>query len=266
MDFENNIFISYARIDNEPLIEKEQGWISIFHRDIEIRVAQLLGKKPDIWRDDRKLQGNDFFSDMLLDKLQGVAVLVCVLSPSYVESDWCMRELREFWKASDKKGAVRIAGKARVFKVVKTDIPLARHPSELKELLGYDFFTVDPEDGKAHELNKASGPEEQKQYWAKLDDLAHDIGQLLEKMGGTPGMESFQKGTIYLAETSSDLKQERDAIKRDLLRHGYTVLPDRSLPFLNPSSWRSYETNSPNASFRFTLLVRTTVLFRKGKG
>jgi hypothetical protein len=36
--------------------------------------------------------------------------------------------------------------------------------------------------------------------------------------------------SVYLAETTFDLKDERDGIRRELQQRGYNVLPDRSLP------------------------------------
>jgi hypothetical protein len=50
MQFEKDIFISYAHIDDEPLSEGLNGWISDFHKSLEVRLAQLLGKRPVIWR------------------------------------------------------------------------------------------------------------------------------------------------------------------------------------------------------------------------
>ena len=47
----------------------------------------------------------------------------------------------------------------RIFKVLKTPVPLPTHPPELQTLLGYEFFKVDPETGKARELNEIFGPE-----------------------------------------------------------------------------------------------------------
>ena len=99
MSFENDIFISYAHIDDMALVEGQKGWISSFHRALEIRLGQLLGRTPRIWRDP-KLQGNDAFADRLVDRLPGVAILVSVVSPRYMKSDWCLRELREFTKAA----------------------------------------------------------------------------------------------------------------------------------------------------------------------
>ena len=43
MEFENDIFISYAHIDNETMTEEQKGWISAFHQALEVRLAQLLG-------------------------------------------------------------------------------------------------------------------------------------------------------------------------------------------------------------------------------
>ncbi|MFP3941764.1 MAG: hypothetical protein ACLF0P_15825, partial [Thermoanaerobaculia bacterium] len=59
-EFEIDVFVSYAHIDDEVLGEGQTGWISSFHRALEIRLAQLLGQQPRVWRDP-KLQGNDVF-------------------------------------------------------------------------------------------------------------------------------------------------------------------------------------------------------------
>lgn len=121
--FENDIFISYAHIDDQPLVEGQKGWVSTFHRALHIRLAQLLGREPRIWRDP-KLHGNDIYSDRLVQNLPGVALLVSVVSPRYIRSEWCMRELREFQKATLATGGTRMGDKARIFKVVKTAVPL----------------------------------------------------------------------------------------------------------------------------------------------
>ena len=60
MHFEGDAFISYAHLDNVELIEGRRGWVSNLHRALEIRVAQLLGKEPRIWRDPKR-QGNDYY-------------------------------------------------------------------------------------------------------------------------------------------------------------------------------------------------------------
>ncbi len=228
MQYQDDIFISYSHLDNESPFD-DPGWVSAFHRALEVRVAQLLGKKAKIWRDP-DLAGNDVFPDQLSERLENAATLVCVLSPRYVESDWCQRELNEFTAAGSQL-LVDGTTKARVFKVIKTQVPSDRLPPPVQLLLGYEFFKIDPETKRVRELDVSIDPGTKKDYWARLDDLAHDLRDLLEQTGkGRTVGAKDDKGTVYLAETTLDLKDARDSVRRDLLRHGYSVLPDCSLP------------------------------------
>ena len=235
MEFENDVFVSYAHIDDQAMAEGQPGWISSLHRALQVRLEQLLGKEARIWRDP-KLQGNDVFADRLVDRLPGVAVLVSVLSPRYVKSEWCQRELSEFLKAAVATGGARVADKLRVFKVVKTPIPTTLEPQDLQTALGYEFFMIESASGRQRELGPMSAPEAQRLYWTKLDDLAQDIAGLLTILdgrasGNTPALAKA-RGSVYVAETSSDVKDRRDSIRRELLGHGYTVLPDEPLPLV----------------------------------
>lgn len=219
MGFEEDIFISYAHLDNERPGSEETGWIASFHKDLEIRVGQLVGKTPKIWRDP-KLSGNDFFADTLVEKLPKVATLVCIVSPTYVQSEWCTRELHEFWEAAH-GGHLPKSKKARVFKVVKTSIGRDRQPEELQALLGYEFFKKDPETDRILELDTYVDPGLKGDYWARINDLAHDLAEQLESIGSEQGGNGQgEAGTVYLSETmTSDLKDERDRVRRDLIHH-----------------------------------------------
>lgn len=248
MLFEGDAFISYAHLDNVELVEGRKGWVTNLHRALEVRVAQLLGKPPHIWRD-LKLSGNDLFAETIVERLHRVAILVAVVSPRYVRSEWTIRELNEFWSAAEQQGGIRVHDKARVFKVLKTPVALDRTPPELQHLLGYEFFKVDPETGKIRELDEIFGPEAHRDFWLQLDDLAHDICAMLEHLetsdagapppdtatpaaaGGpapTPPPSASAHG-VYLAETTSDLREQRETIRRDLMQLGYRVLPDHAL-------------------------------------
>jgi hypothetical protein len=241
MHFDGDAFISYAHLDNVELVEGGKGWVANLHRALEVRVAQLLGKTPHIWRDP-KLKGNDLFADTLVERLQRVALLISVVSPRYIKSDWTIRELNEFWAAAERQGGVRVRDKARVFKVLKTPVPLDKTPAYLRQLLGYEFFKVDPETGKIRELNEVFGAEAQREFWVKLDDLAHDVCELLESIeeiavnegqNNLERLEPEDADAVYLAATTSDLREQRESIRRDLQQHGYTVLPDRVLPHVS---------------------------------
>lgn len=233
--FEKHLFISYAHIDNQPLTPEQKGWISRFHVSLEALLSMRLGQAAKIWRDD-KLQGNDVFADEIVAQFAHTAVLVSVLTPRYLNSDWCTREIREFCERAAESGGMVVDHKARVFKVVKTPVDTQESlPSVVKDVLGYEFFIF--EDGVPLELDPAYGEKFAQDYNRKIGKLAWDVAQLLKTLGVGGGTRESRgdahdtaKATVYLAECSYDRKQTREILEGDLRRHGYTVLPDQQLP------------------------------------
>ena len=231
---ENDIFISYAHLDNEPLVRDAEGWVSQFHRALEVRVDQLLGKKSTVWRDP-KLHGNDYYADTIVEQLPAAAVLVSVFTPRYVRSDSCTGELFHFCGSLEKSGGLRVHDKTRVFKVLKTPVPIEDHPEPVRDCLGYEFFQIDPVNGRVRELNQVFGRDIEREFWIRLDDLAQDLCQLLnwleqESPNGVAAKAVGSDKTVYLAACSADVRNQHDAVKRDLLAHGHRVVPDRPLP------------------------------------
>jgi hypothetical protein len=266
MKFEGDAFISYAHLDNVELVEGHKGWVANLHRALEIRVAQLLGKPPRIWRDP-KLQGNDLFAETLVERLRRVAVLVTVVSPRYVKSEWAQRELNEFWDAAEHRGGIRVGDKARVFKVLKTPVSIERTPEHLQSLLGYDFFHIEPETGKIRELDEIFGPDAQREFWIKLDDLAHDMVDLLERLETEVELvlrpEAVQD-SVYLAETTSDLHGERESIKRELQQRGYLILPARTMPLVYSEAKAAIEEDLRRCRMSLHLVGRSYSLIPEG--
>ena len=246
MTFEQDLFISYAHIDNQPLAKGLDGWVETLHERLKIRLTQLLGEEVSVWRD-RKLQGNDLFADTLVAQLSKVAVMVSVISPRYVKSEWCLRELAEFCRHAEEQGRARLGERSRVFKVVKDHVPLAEQPEAVRAMLGYAFYEYDAERDRAQEFSQEVAPQKDPRYWAVLDDLATDIRQALKalKAGGVQAAQGAPAAdapapdkTVYLATTTSDVSAERDRIRRELQERGYAVLPDRELPLHAPEFGR----------------------------
>jgi hypothetical protein len=228
-DYENDVFISYSHIDNEPLSDDQIGWIDNFHKNLERRLAQVLGVQPQVWRDP-KLKGNDYFDETIVQQFPKVAILLSVFSPRYVKSDWCLKELQEFCSAAERKEGLRVETKSRIFKVVKTPVERSAFPPEVQSLLGYEFYRID-ETGKPREFRQEVKPEVDLNYWNKLDDLVYDVQALLKSIKVLRGGTEVPAGTccVYLAQTTSDLSIERDKIRREL-EQNYTILPDQELP------------------------------------
>jgi TIR domain len=242
MNFENDLFISYAHIDNQPLTDGDKGWITRFHATLKKLLVMRLGRDTKIWRDD-KLQGNDVFSDEIVACFKRSAVLVSIVTPRYLNSEWCTREAREFCQTAQETGGLVIGSKSRVFKVIKS--PLATQKSEslpahMRDLLGYEFFTL--KDGMWLEFDPAYGPEFAQLLNVSTARLASEIQQLLETLEaeGNASRSDDQKvpskpqvpnqPAVYLAECSYDRREDRKALASELHARGYQVLPDRELP------------------------------------
>lgn len=228
MTFRKHLFISYAHLDNRALDEELPGWITYFHRKLEIRLGELLGKEPVIWRDE-KLTGNDNFSDAIVSELEDVAMLVTVVSPRYLESDWCKREFLAFCEAAEHNLGLKLGTKFRVFKVVKTPAPNPAGLPVLNEMTGYEFFRRES-DGRIREFNPAFGRDRKLEFLQMVDDLAQDLARALNSLSAPVELGSPTGSTVYLAEVGWDMKDSREAVRRELQQRGHTVMPLMPLP------------------------------------
>lgn len=254
MRFDKHLFISYSHIDNQPLTPQQQGWITRFHESMSALLSMRIGRKAEIWRDN-KLSGNDVFSDEILSQFGHTAMLISVLTPRYLASEWCTREVREFCAKADELGGIAIQNKARIFKVLKTPIDTQDGlPDIVRQLIGYDFYTY--EDGAPLELDPAYGEKFAQDYNRKIGKLAWDVSQMLRSLEAEesgPASASPQTAgasavaapaavsttatppspaarTVYLADCSHDRRDVREMLEADLTLHGYTILPDHRLP------------------------------------
>ena len=178
--FEMDVYISYSHLDDLPLVTGEQGWVTKFHEALSNALSMRLGRRVRIWRD-TKLSGNDSFATELGAQFPKIAILISVLSPCYVQSEWCRKEVAEFCKAADQSGGVVVDSKPRIIKVIKCPIksedPL---PSIMKETLGYEFYVY--KDERPIELDDRRGPDLAQRYAQKIMTLAYDIANLLEEL------------------------------------------------------------------------------------
>src|SRR5262245_30943824 len=228
MNVEQNVFISYAHIDDQPLTPGEKGWITRFHATLKAILSMRMGREAKIWRDE-KLQGNDVFSDEIVAQFKKSAVLISVLTSRYLNSEWCTREAREFCESAQQTGGLVVGSKSRVFKVIKTPVESQESlPPHMKDLLGYEFFTV--RDRVPLEFDPAYGQEYAQLYNQSVAKLAWEIAQLLKTLEAKPEPPAYSKPAVYLAECSYDRKQSRELIEGELKRLGYPVLPDKRFP------------------------------------
>jgi hypothetical protein len=230
----NDIFISYAHIDNLPFGDTK-GWVDQLFEHLQVRLSQVLGSEPSIWWD-KRLQGDQYFAGEIGDRVGATKLLTSVVTPRYANSNWCRGELKEFCERAD--GKVQ-RNQSRVFKIVKTPVADEHLPKELLGMLGYVFYELD-EKKRPREFRQVLGHDRDQRYWDKLDDLAWDIKDAIEKLKAQSEAQAAEAAKVvealplakkvYLAETAPELNVERDRIKRELQQNNYYVLPDSPLP------------------------------------
>jgi len=141
--YDNDVFISYGHIDNQPFGDPGGGWVDIFHEHLQNFVNVHLGRRTKVWRD-KRLTGAEIFSDEIEQQLRSSAVLVSVISPAYMRSEWCNRELVGFTKAAQDRGSLRVGNLQRVVKVLRLPVERSALPPLLDEVLGAQFYRVTP--------------------------------------------------------------------------------------------------------------------------
>jgi hypothetical protein len=231
--FKHDIFISYSHIDNRPLTPGQRGWIDSFHETLEVRLAQVLGADAAVWRDP-ELPGNEHFNESLPARASNAAIFVSIVSPRYVQSEWCLKELRVFCSSAQKSGGLRIGDRSRLFKVLKFPVDEPDAVPELTSTIGYEFFARDRQ-GIPRELDPDMGDEERRGFRRKVDDIAYHVRELLKEFrDGASLVRQVERPVgrvVYLAETTWDLRDEREVVRRELRQRGFRILPEAPLPF-----------------------------------
>src|SRR6476620_6761508 len=94
-----DIFISYAHLDNDKLWGQTAGWIEQFYTDLNILLSRRIGKPEavKIWWDNKKLDGSKVFDQSIAEGIKQSAVLLCLTSRSYLQSEYCQKELNLFY-------------------------------------------------------------------------------------------------------------------------------------------------------------------------
>jgi hypothetical protein len=240
MAFTDDIFISYAHIDDRPL-DDVKGWVTTLHERLNDRLAMLVGSELKIWWDQRE-QANQYLIGMIGERISNTRLLISIVTPRYLNSDWCRAEVAEFCRRTDQTGGITIGNQPRVFKVIKTPANPEHDMDELRELLSFDFFEIDP-NGSPREFRQEVGANKDLKYWARFEDLAQAIKRAIESSQPqeepTPTEDLPLAKKVYLAQTTVDLRDERDRIKRELLQRGFFVLPDHDLPIDTASEFES---------------------------
>lgn len=270
MPFTYDIFISYGHLDDEDPAGEEKGWVDLLAERLPKVIASFTGDKPKVWRDESTLHGNEKLRGAICEGVSGSLVLIPVVSPRYVQSEWCRTELETFSSAV-LPAADEPSFSTRIFKVIKSPLLyehlMEKEAEQLRDMKAYSFFEM--KDDSPDEFSPDVEPSKDQRYWVMLRRLAQDIsnklvalkhrerpqsvaaysiGPAAEAGSGpqlsvvTPARVSATLNAViaangansakivYLAETTSDLAKARELVRDELQQRGHGVLPEQKLP------------------------------------
>ena len=237
----SDVLLNYAAIDDYPLQDGKPGWVSQLHRNLEVRMEQLSGEKVHIARLAEDAITPDIEAELLLQVPQAKA-MISVVSPPFINSQLCQREVEQFWQGAELTGGRYVKDKSRLLKVLKTAVSDQQMSGPLHDifspLAGFEFYEHDAETGRIREFDETFGPALKQRFFERVYDLAYDGCQVLSLMKQVRARDDSttvhpHRKWIYLATTTSDVADERDRIKRELLERGHVVLPEAPLPMLS---------------------------------
>ncbi len=226
MSLNREILLCFSEEDNLPIEEGLKGWVSNFHKFLSTLISQISRNQAAI----KIVVGDD------LDRIdfQSAGAIIIVPTQNLAKHELFINNLNEFAKNLKKSDSLRVNGISKIFRVNKRPFDIDSILPEIADLIPYDFFQIDPLSGDIQEFKRFFGTEAERSYWMKLVDMAYDLNQLIvaeikEDNKSTEPIADRDK-TIYLASTGVDMVIQRDIIKRELIRHGYIVYPQHSLP------------------------------------
>ena len=235
------LFLSYCHRDDEPYGPEKKRWVKEFFDILRKSIDHRLGPgKIYVWRDENRLAGNEMFDKTIEKELEKAAFFVSVLSQHYLASPYCKLEVQTFGKNRIAKGDLQVDNLSRIIKVYRRDIEREdlRQFVELPDLIpeidkntGYQLFYKDDNNVDRDVL---LDPTKEGLVWQTADDIACAIERMIE---AAPPAEAKAEAaaaettrSVYLARTSSDMKDQRESMRRELESHQYRVLPEQELP------------------------------------
>jgi hypothetical protein len=242
-----DIFVSYAHADNEPLFRAEQGWVTSLVNNLE-RLLRIKGFRDlNIWID-HQLTGNVELTPTLLRLVDSSAIMLMILSEAYLASGWCRREFTTFVKN-------RGTASGRVFAVYADNVQREKLPEDLRDLMGYKFWTPETHGDPERRLGIPESRQSELDYCNIVLRMASDLAKQIERhrsnrqsvvpapvvspapatetrtSTGSAGGATTNSPTIFLAEVTDDLDERWWEVKEYLEQQRVAVVPSHSLSY-----------------------------------
>lgn len=220
-------FVSYAHVDDEPLMGVKDGWVTTLVTNLQKELRRKLGRKnASLWMD-HGLTGNEPLTPALMEKIRQSATLIIIVSPGYLASEWCQREREEFIRLVREKNT----NGSRVFLVERDQVDRNDLPSEFRDLLGYPYWVKDNNSNISRTLGMPIPRPDEQDYYDRLNKLSSELANEIRKLTEQSDTPPPEKETVvFLAEVTDDLDDLRSQVEAYLKQAKLVVLPHTLYP------------------------------------
>lgn len=206
-----DIFISYAHVDDEPLSGVELGWVTTLKHNIETHLRSKLGNKgAELWMDHEDLVGNRPLSRQIIEALESTAVFLVVVSPGYLDSEWCRKEREKFLELIKE----RTDADSRVFLIELDKVERSEFPQEFHELVPYYFWSLDRKTKTPKTLGwPEPNPDIHNEYYEELNRLCVVLRDELRRLksAGAQRLQRQQPAAEATPEEAAEAGKAKEA-------------------------------------------------------
>ena len=179
-------------------------------------LRERLGHEVGIWQDVRRLRLGQNWQTEIEDTIGAAAAFVAILSPGYLNSDWCRRQRRCFLEKPGPADAD--ADRTRRFlKIVKAPADEKQHLALLPQIQHVAFFRDGDERTGAIEF--VPGTDE---FRVCMRETVHAVAALLRTMRRS-------REPVFVATPADDALSEWEQLRAELQAQSFDVRPEGPL-------------------------------------
>lgn len=169
--YKNDIMLSYALVDDEPLMGAQASWIMTFVKNLKVALAQKLTTDRFALWTPRQASGHLALATQISEQIKNSALFVIILSPAYLATE--QQQLQQILsQAPPQSGRLFIVEYQATEQEIKA----------LSTLSGYRFWILDSAD-RPRTLGIPKPTETE--YYHQLDNLAYDLASQLKALKNT---------------------------------------------------------------------------------
>jgi len=232
--FENDIFLSYARVDNQPTRPQDDKWVDSFSRALEAELSRLIGRLGvvKIWMDTRELASNQYFDDEIKTQIACSGIFLALTSPGFLHPEsYCRKELQEFYrKAQRAPESLRVGTRSRLVSALLYNINHSEWPSEYTGLTSAQLFDTGQTGFGGPTRTRSDLFEDQvKSLEREIYDLLDAYKESFSKTA--PPASPVKQTRVFLADTVENLSELRSCVTNALNKEGIEIFQRMPPPY-----------------------------------